>query len=136
MFSLVWIMPPRVMTRSVGRLAAESRGWGMGGRVGRAGGRGRGPRIGNDERVNEPDGQRNDQSFVGKALTWWNPHIHTRSQEIVVAMSWDDFKVLTREEFCPSNEMQKLETKLRKHAMVEAGHVAYSDKFHKIDGLV
>ncbi|GKD52291.1 hypothetical protein Tco_1281267, partial [Tanacetum coccineum] len=36
------IMPPRVMTRSVGRLAAESRGWGMGGRAGRAGGRGRG----------------------------------------------------------------------------------------------
>ncbi|GJV93135.1 putative reverse transcriptase domain-containing protein [Tanacetum coccineum] len=33
----------------------------MGGRVGRAGGRGRGPRIGNDERVNEPDGQGNDQ---------------------------------------------------------------------------
>ncbi|GKF07469.1 hypothetical protein Tco_0041693, partial [Tanacetum coccineum] len=28
MFSLVWIMPPRVMTRSVRRLAAESRGRG------------------------------------------------------------------------------------------------------------
>ncbi|GJS56281.1 putative reverse transcriptase domain-containing protein [Tanacetum coccineum] len=185
-------MPPKVMTRSVGRPVAESLGGGTGVRVGR-GGRGRRPREGNDERVNELNGQGNDQgtganrgvegvngnveganrgapnfstiiaqqlqnllpamllscnlkeydqkvkntasSFVGKALTWWNPHIHTRSQEIVVAMSWDDFKVLTREEFCPSNEMQKLETKLRKHAMVEAGHVAYSDKFHKIDGL-
>ncbi|GJX72393.1 hypothetical protein Tco_0309564 [Tanacetum coccineum] len=29
-----------------------------------------------------------------------------------VGMSWDNFKVLMREEFCPSNEMQKLETEL------------------------
>ncbi|GJS65430.1 hypothetical protein Tco_0679994 [Tanacetum coccineum] len=28
------------------------------------------------------------------------------------SMSWEDFKILTREEFYPSNEMQKLETKL------------------------
>ncbi|GKB50882.1 hypothetical protein Tco_0901635 [Tanacetum coccineum] len=149
-----------------------------GGRVGRGGGRGRGPRIGNDERVDELNGQGNDQglganrgvegvngnaegangectrllndhcpaiaepltrhassgcsykdflacnpkeydgkggavvctrwiekmksvddmsgcstdqkvkytvgSFVGKALTWWNSHIYTRSREIVV----------------------------------------------------
>ncbi|GJT51297.1 hypothetical protein Tco_0977454 [Tanacetum coccineum] len=46
-------------------------------------------------------------SFVCKALTWWNSQIHTRSQEVAVGMSWEDFKTLTREEFCPSNEMQK-----------------------------
>ncbi|GJW67029.1 putative reverse transcriptase domain-containing protein [Tanacetum coccineum] len=49
-------------------------------------------------------------SFVGKALTWWNSQIHTRSQEDNVAMSWEDFKTLTREESYPVNEMQKLET--------------------------
>ncbi|GKD23343.1 putative reverse transcriptase domain-containing protein [Tanacetum coccineum] len=37
MFSLVWIMPPRVMTRSVGRPVAESRGGGTGERVGMSG---------------------------------------------------------------------------------------------------
>ncbi|GJT89411.1 hypothetical protein Tco_1071128 [Tanacetum coccineum] len=45
MFSLVWIMPPRVITRSAGRPAAESLGEGTGERVGR-GGRGRRPREG------------------------------------------------------------------------------------------
>ncbi|GKG47740.1 hypothetical protein Tco_0507225, partial [Tanacetum coccineum] len=30
MFSLVWIMPPRMRTRSAGRLAAESLGGGTG----------------------------------------------------------------------------------------------------------
>ncbi|GKE67077.1 hypothetical protein Tco_1521238 [Tanacetum coccineum] len=37
MFSLVWIMPPRVRTRSAGRPAAESLGGGTGVRVGRGG---------------------------------------------------------------------------------------------------
>ncbi|GKD53332.1 hypothetical protein Tco_1286719, partial [Tanacetum coccineum] len=45
-------MPPRMRTRSAGRPVAESRGKGMGERVGR-GVRGRGPRGGNDERVDE-----------------------------------------------------------------------------------
>ncbi|GJS28932.1 reverse transcriptase domain-containing protein [Tanacetum coccineum] len=43
MFSLVWITPPRVMTLSAGRPAAESLRGGTGERVGR-GGRGRRPR--------------------------------------------------------------------------------------------
>ncbi|GJS42197.1 putative reverse transcriptase domain-containing protein [Tanacetum coccineum] len=62
MFSLMWIMPPRVMTRSAGRPAAESLGGGTGERVGR-GGRGRRPREGNDERVDELNGQGNDQGL-------------------------------------------------------------------------
>ncbi|GJT88311.1 putative reverse transcriptase domain-containing protein [Tanacetum coccineum] len=47
-------------------------------------------------------------SFIVKALTWWNSQIHTRGREATVGMSWEDFKTLTREEFCPSNKMQKL----------------------------
>ncbi|GKF12077.1 reverse transcriptase domain-containing protein, partial [Tanacetum coccineum] len=51
-------------------------------------------------------------------------------------MSWEDFKTLTRDEFCLSNEMQKLETELWNHAMVEAGHAAYTDRFDELAGLV
>ncbi|GJS10933.1 putative reverse transcriptase domain-containing protein [Tanacetum coccineum] len=40
------------------------------------------------------------------------------------------------EEFCPSNEMQKLETELWNHAMVGAGHAAYTDRFHELARLV
>ncbi|GJX63064.1 putative reverse transcriptase domain-containing protein [Tanacetum coccineum] len=62
MFSLVWIMPPRMMTRSTGRPVAESRGGGTGKRVGR-GGRGKRPRQGNDERVDDLNGQGDDQGL-------------------------------------------------------------------------
>ncbi|GJT57291.1 putative reverse transcriptase domain-containing protein [Tanacetum coccineum] len=40
------------------------------------------------------------------------------------------------EEFCPSHEMQKLETELWNHVMVGAGHVAYTDRFHELARLV
>ncbi|GKG42561.1 hypothetical protein Tco_0476859 [Tanacetum coccineum] len=51
-------MPPRMRTRSAGRPAAESLRGGMGKRVS-SGGRGRRPREGNDERVDELNGQVN-----------------------------------------------------------------------------
>nr|GEX07656.1 putative reverse transcriptase domain-containing protein [Tanacetum cinerariifolium] len=35
-------------------------------------------------------------------------------------------------EFCPSNEMQKLETELWNHAMVGAGHATYIDRLHEL----
>ncbi|GKA55919.1 putative reverse transcriptase domain-containing protein, partial [Tanacetum coccineum] len=40
------------------------------------------------------------------------------------------------EEFCPSHEMQKLETELWNHAMVGVGHAAYTDRFHELARLV
>nr|GEU43413.1 hypothetical protein [Tanacetum cinerariifolium] len=50
-------------TQSVGWPDVESRGGGMGGRVGRGGGRDRRPREGNHERVNDFNGQGNDQGM-------------------------------------------------------------------------
>ncbi|GJR43590.1 reverse transcriptase domain-containing protein [Tanacetum coccineum] len=75
-------------------------------------------------------------SFVGKALTWWNSQIRTLSQEVAISMSWNDFKFMMIQEFCPSHEMQKLESKLWNYAMVGASHVAYTDRFHELARLV
>ncbi|GKD83293.1 reverse transcriptase domain-containing protein, partial [Tanacetum coccineum] len=60
----------------------------------------------------------------------------TRGWEAGVGMTWEDFKTLTREELCPNNEMQKLETEFWCHAMVRAGHVTYTDRFHELARLV
>nr|GEU76570.1 putative reverse transcriptase domain-containing protein [Tanacetum cinerariifolium] len=174
------IMSPRVMTRSVGRPVAESRGGGTGVRVGRCR-RGRGPREGNDECFDELNGQGNDQGVganggvegvngnvegVGNqgnagnqngnvvnenvqenggdvVLTRWikkMESVHDMSGctkwEVAIRMPWNDFKLMMIEEFCPSHEMQKLETKLLNHVMVEAGHAAYTDRFYELARLV
>nr|GEV83767.1 putative reverse transcriptase domain-containing protein [Tanacetum cinerariifolium] len=75
-------------------------------------------------------------SFVGNTLTWWNSQIRMLSQEVAVSMSWNDFKCMMIEEFCPSHEMKKLETKLWNHAMVRAGHAVYTDRSHELVRLV
>ncbi|GKB01704.1 putative reverse transcriptase domain-containing protein [Tanacetum coccineum] len=100
----------RMMTRSAGRTATESLGGGMGERVGR--------------------GKR------GRNLGKWNSQIRTLSREVAVSMSWNDFKFIMIQEFCPSHEMQKLEFELWNHAMVGAGHAAYTDRFHELVRLV
>ncbi|GJW84574.1 putative reverse transcriptase domain-containing protein [Tanacetum coccineum] len=48
--------------------------------------------------------------------------IHTLSQEVDISMSWNDFKFMMIQEFCPSHEMQKLESELWNHAIVGAWH--------------
>nr|GEU54320.1 hypothetical protein [Tanacetum cinerariifolium] len=59
------------------------------------------------ESVHDMSGCRDSQrvkyttsSFVGKALTWWNSKIHKRCREAAVGMYWEDFRTLTKEEFC------------------------------------
>ncbi|GKE39655.1 reverse transcriptase domain-containing protein [Tanacetum coccineum] len=73
---------------------------------------------------------------MDKALTWWNTQVQTRGREAAIGMTWEDFKALMREELCPNNEMQKLETEFWCHAMVGAGHAAYTDRFHELARLV
>ncbi|GJY66298.1 putative reverse transcriptase domain-containing protein [Tanacetum coccineum] len=95
------------------------------------------------ENVQDISGCSNDQkvkytasSFVGKALTWWNSQIRTLSREVVVSISWNDFKFMMIQEFYPSHKMQKLESELWNHAMVRVGRAAYTDKFHELARLV
>ncbi|GKB33879.1 putative reverse transcriptase domain-containing protein [Tanacetum coccineum] len=58
------------------------------------------------------------------------------NQKAAMAMSWNDFKALMVEEFCPSNEMEKLESEFWNHKMLGANHAAYTDRFHELAKLV
>ncbi|GJQ92060.1 reverse transcriptase domain-containing protein [Tanacetum coccineum] len=150
------IMPPRMTTRSAGRATAAPRGGRTGGRTGRGGGRTRGlsgdqgnGRIdvqggkedGQGSKVNDGvDGVPDFSTVIAQQLQNFLPtivaQIYIRGRDAAIGMSWENFKNLTREEFCPSNEMQKLETELWNHAMVRAGHATYTDRFHELARLV
>nr|GEW01160.1 retrotransposon protein, putative, Ty3-gypsy subclass [Tanacetum cinerariifolium] len=81
----------------------------------------------------------NPKEYDGKGgvvvLTRWIEKMEN-VQEVAVSMSWNDFNFMMIEEFCPSHEMQKLETELWNHAMVGAGHAAYTDRFHELARLL
>ncbi|GJS42360.1 putative reverse transcriptase domain-containing protein [Tanacetum coccineum] len=58
-------------------------------------------------------------SFIGKALTWWNTQFQARGRDAANAMAWNDFKALLTMEFCPSNEIEKLEGEFWNHSMAK-----------------
>ncbi|GJW45765.1 putative reverse transcriptase domain-containing protein [Tanacetum coccineum] len=46
----------------------------------------------------------------GRALTWWNTLVQTRGRAAAIAQPWEDFKKLPMKEYCPDDEIQKLES--------------------------
>nr|GEV20708.1 putative reverse transcriptase domain-containing protein [Tanacetum cinerariifolium] len=78
---------PRMRTQSAGRPATESLIGGMGERVGR-GGRGRRPREGNDEHVDEVNGQGNDQGCSCKEFLACNHKEYDGKGCAVVLTRW------------------------------------------------
>ncbi|GJZ41436.1 putative reverse transcriptase domain-containing protein [Tanacetum coccineum] len=94
--------------------------------------------VGNQGNVRNQNGNavnKNIQENVRNVLVNGN-QIHTLSQEVAVSMSWNDFKFMMIEEFCPSHEMQMLETEMWNHVMAGAGHATYTDRFHELARLV
>ncbi|GKA36838.1 putative reverse transcriptase domain-containing protein [Tanacetum coccineum] len=71
-----------------------------------------------------------------EALTWWITRVQERGREGAVGMTWVEFKALLVEEFCPSNEMEKLENEFWNHTMVGDNHTTYTDRFHELAKLV
>ncbi|GJT74926.1 reverse transcriptase domain-containing protein [Tanacetum coccineum] len=84
--------------------------------------------------VKQPWGSNKKPQEITSLMT--TTRVQTRGREIAVGMIWENFKTLTREKFCPNNEMQKLKTEFYCHAMVGAGHAAYTDRFHELARLV
>ncbi|GJS48396.1 hypothetical protein Tco_0598517 [Tanacetum coccineum] len=131
-------MPPRMRTRSVGRPAAESLGGGTGVWVGK-GGRGRRPREGNDERVDELNGQGNDQGLgANRGVEGVNGNVEGANGgapdfSTIIAQQLQN---LLPSHHKLSHEIQKLESELWNHVMVGADHAAYIDRFHELARLV
>ncbi|GJR62950.1 reverse transcriptase domain-containing protein [Tanacetum coccineum] len=59
-----------------------------------------------------------------------------RGREAEIGMTYNDFKALLVEEFCPSNEIGRLKNEFWNHKMVGANHAAYTDWFHELAKLV
>ncbi|GJY05425.1 reverse transcriptase domain-containing protein [Tanacetum coccineum] len=72
----------------------------------------------------------------GRALTWWNTLVQTRGRAVAIAQPWEDFKKLSMEEYCPDNEIQKVEIEFWNHKMVGSDIDGYTARFHELVRLV
>ncbi|KAI3725351.1 hypothetical protein L1987_65137 [Smallanthus sonchifolius] len=74
--------------------------------------------------------------FQKRALTWWNGEKRTRGVEVAMALPWDELKRIMIEEFCPRNEMKKLEAEFWDLTQDSGESLAYTNRFHELSMLV
>ncbi|GKB70783.1 putative reverse transcriptase domain-containing protein, partial [Tanacetum coccineum] len=81
--------------------------------------------------------ERNKVKFVaatlqGRALTWWNSQVATLGLEVANAKSWNDMKIMMREEFCPPEEIQRMEVELWNLRVKDSNISAYTQRFNEL----
>ncbi|GJR58756.1 putative reverse transcriptase domain-containing protein [Tanacetum coccineum] len=68
----------------------------------------------------------------GPALTWWKTKVATMGLETVNRMPWTEMKQLMTAEFCPIEEIQRIEHELWNLKVKEYDIVAYTQRFNEL----
>lgn len=68
-------------------------------------------------------------TFADATLSWWKNHAKTMGSSIVNAISWDELKKLLIDEYCPSEETQKLDQELQNLTMQYEDIASYPNHF-------
>ncbi|GJR15621.1 putative reverse transcriptase domain-containing protein [Tanacetum coccineum] len=71
-------------------------------------------------------------TLQGRALTWWNTQVATLGLVVANGKSWADMKKMMLEEFCPSEEIQRLENELRSLKWRDTNITAYTKRFNEL----
>nr|KAJ0223453.1 hypothetical protein LSAT_V11C200052100 [Lactuca sativa] len=48
-------------------------------------------------------------TFTNAALTWWNSHVNIMGIDAANSMKWEELKMMMVEDYCPREEIQKIE---------------------------
>ncbi|GKA78653.1 putative reverse transcriptase domain-containing protein [Tanacetum coccineum] len=71
-------------------------------------------------------------TFQGRALTWWNTQVATLGLVEANGKSWDDMKKMMLEEFCPEEEISRMEDELRNLRLRDHDIAAYTNRFNEL----
>ncbi|GJU87022.1 putative reverse transcriptase domain-containing protein [Tanacetum coccineum] len=71
-------------------------------------------------------------TLMGTALTWWNSHARTVTNDVAYAMTWSDLKKEMTTKYCPRNEIKKIETELWNLKVQGTDVVAYNQRFQEL----
>ncbi|GJT32552.1 putative reverse transcriptase domain-containing protein [Tanacetum coccineum] len=66
-------------------------------------------------------------TLMGIALTWWNSHARTMTNEVAYAMTWTDLKKKMTTKYCPRNEIKDGGQKCGKYKVTRHDVVAYTN---------
>ncbi|GJW22211.1 putative reverse transcriptase domain-containing protein [Tanacetum coccineum] len=71
-------------------------------------------------------------TLEGPALTWWKTKVATMGLETVNQMPWTEMKQLMTVEFCPIEEIQRMEHELWNLKVKEYDIVVYTQRFNEL----
>ncbi|GJW83427.1 putative reverse transcriptase domain-containing protein [Tanacetum coccineum] len=71
-------------------------------------------------------------TLQGPALIWWNAKVETMGLETVNQMPWTEMKQLMTAEFCPIEELQRMEHELWNLKVKKYNIVAYTQRFNEL----
>ncbi|GJY47754.1 putative reverse transcriptase domain-containing protein [Tanacetum coccineum] len=71
-------------------------------------------------------------TLMGIALTWWNSHARTVTNEVAYAMTWSDLKKKMTTKYCPRNEIKKIEAEMWNLKVKGTDVVAYNQRFQEL----
>nr|GEY68846.1 hypothetical protein [Tanacetum cinerariifolium] len=71
-------------------------------------------------------------TFQDRALTWWNLQVATLGIEAVTRKTWAKIKVMMMTEFCPLEEIQRMECELWNLRVKEMDISSYATRFNEL----
>nr|GEU45673.1 putative reverse transcriptase domain-containing protein [Tanacetum cinerariifolium] len=71
-------------------------------------------------------------TLYGQALTWWNSQVATLGRELANGRPWTEVKQMMTDEFGPTEEVQRLEDKLRHFKLKDMNIAAYTKRFNEL----
>lgn len=71
-----------------------------------------------------------------RALTWWNGEKRILGEEAVSTLTWAALKETMTREFCPRNEVKKLESEFWELKQEGGENLTYTTRFHELSLLV
>ncbi|GKC18891.1 reverse transcriptase domain-containing protein, partial [Tanacetum coccineum] len=71
-------------------------------------------------------------TFLGNALTWWNSHMKTVTQDVAYAMDWKTLKKMMTVKYCPRVEIKKLEIELWNLKVKGTDVASYTLRFQEL----
>ncbi|GJT81254.1 putative reverse transcriptase domain-containing protein [Tanacetum coccineum] len=70
-----------------------------------------------------------------RALTWWNSQVATRGLKAANQIGWTEMRRLMTKEFCPIEEIQRMEHELWNLKVKDFDLTAYTKRFHELAQL-
>ncbi|GJT42789.1 putative reverse transcriptase domain-containing protein [Tanacetum coccineum] len=71
-------------------------------------------------------------TLYGRVLTWWNSQVATLGLEVANGKSWTEVKHMMINEFCLTEEVQRLEDELRHLKLRDINIAAYTLRFNEL----